>query len=88
MNTPRKSPPESSHPFVPSAGESLDDCDAVIIALKAMVGPPRYVIVRQDERQRRMFPTERICKRIRDLQPGDEVIYNGRRETVHGLCAF
>ena len=47
----------------------------------------RYAIIHRDD-AKRMVPAERICKRIRDLKAGDEVIYNGRRETVHGLCAF
>ena len=47
----------------------------------------RYAIIHRDD-AKRMVPVERICKRIRDLKAGDEVIYNGRRETVHGLCAF
>ena len=61
----------------------LENCDAVIVGLS----PTRYAIIRRDEAAR-LVPVERICKRIRDLRPGDEVIYNGQRETIHRISAF
>ena len=75
----------SAHPSspVPSQFSRLENCDAVMVALSRT----RYAIIHRDD-AKRMVPVERICKRIRDLKAGDEVIYNGRRETVHGLCAF
>ncbi len=59
------------------------NCDAVVVSLS----PTRHVIVRRDDAQR-VVPVERICKAIRNLKPGDQVIYNGRRETVYGLSVF
>jgi hypothetical protein len=61
---------------------SLEDADAVIIALRSK----RFVIVRQDDTGR-LYP-EPLCKRIRDLRPGDTVHYQGKRDTVCGLCAY
>jgi len=61
---------------------SLDNADAVIIALESK----KFVIVRSDD-PKRLVP-EPICKRIRDLQPGDTVHYQGSRETVCGLRRY
>ena len=81
--TPSADPPRQPLPPVPSKFSRLENCDAVMVALSRT----RFAIIHRDD-AKRMVPAERICKRIRDLKPGDEVIYNGRRETVHGLCAF
>ena len=62
---------------------SLQEADALIIALKSR----RFVIVRKNESQK-LYPAEPICKRIRDLQPGDEVYYQGTLDTVCGLSAY
>lgn len=61
----------------------LENAKAIIIALRSK----RFVIVRQNERKR-LFPTNPICKRIRDLEPGDEVIYEGQSDSVMSLCEY
>ncbi len=61
---------------------SLENAEAVIIALKSR----RFVIVRKHGPKR--LYAEPICKRIRDLRPGDPVNYRGRLDTVCGLCAY
>ena len=78
--------PHAESPLQPSQTtpiSRLENCDAVMIA----IGPTRYLIVRRED-AKRVTPLERICKRIRDLKPGDEIFYHGRRETVFGVCAY
>ena len=60
----------------------LEDADALIIALQSQ----RFVIVRKDE-PKRLYP-DPICKRIRDLKPGDAVHYQGTMNTVCGVLAY
>ena len=61
---------------------SLENADAVIVALESK----KFVIVRRDD-SRRLLP-DPICKRIRDLKPGDTVQYQGLRETVCGVSRY
>lgn len=63
--------------------ETLENCDAVMVAL----GNRRYVIIRRDE------PTELRSldprrSRIRDLQPGDQVVYKGQQTFVRSLQVY
>ena len=79
MNTATLCPPEQQS----VKSTSLENADALLIALRSQ----RYVVVRRD-RPLRLVPAERICKPVRDLKPGDEVFYNGRRDEVLSLCVY
>ncbi len=79
MSTSTLCPPE--HQSVKST--SLEDADAMLIALRSH----RYVVVRRD-RPLRLVPADTVCMRVRDLKPGDEVFYNGRRDEVISLCVY
>lgn len=68
--------PEAS----PTPESPLETCSAVIIGL----GLRRFVIVRRDEPSQ-MQHVSPPRTRIRDLQPGDEVLYKGRRHIVRRL---
>ncbi|NND98165.1 MAG: hypothetical protein HKN47_12630 [Pirellulaceae bacterium] len=83
MNTTFTQSPISPPKTATTHSASLENCDAVMVSLRG----GRFVIVRRDG-PKRMFPVEPICKRIRDLQPGDAVFYKGQRETVHSLCVY
>lgn len=63
-----------------TAAESLEDCRAVMLGL----GARRYAVIRRDGPNllRSLLPQRR---RVRDLQPGDEVIYKGERVTVRSV---
>ncbi len=65
-------PPETCSP--------LDFCQAMMLGL----GLRRYVIVRRDAPipLRSLFP---LRQRVRDLQPGDEVLYKGQRVVVRSV---
>ena len=65
-----------------SNARSLEEAEALIIALKSR----RFVIVRKDD-PKRLYP-EPICKRIRDLRPGDTVHYPGTLDTVCALGEY
>ena len=60
---------------------TLDNCDAVIIGL----GARRFVIVEHDETNR-LYPVARTG--IRELKPGDEVIYQGSQETILAIDVY
>ena len=62
--------------------DSLEVCRAVMLGLG-----PRYLIVRSDGPipLRSLLPQRR---RVRDLQPGDEVLYKGERVTVRSLEVY
>ena len=76
---PKDEPPRE--PLQPTS--PLESCTAVIIGL----GLRRFVVVRR-EGPPLMQQTARSHKRIRDLTPGDEVIYKGRREVVRFIEAY
>ncbi len=79
MDTATRCPPEQKS----VKSTSLENAEAMLIALRSQ----RYVVVRRD-RPLRLVPADRVCKRIRDLNPGDEVLYNGRRDQVVSLCVY
>ena len=62
---------------------SLESCQAVIVGL----GLRRFVVVRR-EGPPVLRQVEPKRERVRDLQPGDEVPYKGRREVVRSLQVF
>ncbi|MEO1524050.1 MAG: hypothetical protein AAFX06_01375 [Planctomycetota bacterium] len=62
---------------------SIDDCEALMIGLRSK----RIVIVRCDD-PIRLRSVERICKPVRQLRPGEEVYYNGKREQVRSVSVY
>jgi hypothetical protein len=56
---------------------------AVIIALQSR----RFVIIRPDETEK-LSSADAADKPISDLQPGDQVLYAGRQDTVRSVCAY
>jgi len=60
----------------------LESCDAVMIGLSR-----RYVIVWRD-RPCKLQVTQPARDRVRDLQPGDEVGYNGEQDVVRSLAVY
>lgn len=63
---------------------ALETCQAVMIGL----GTRRFVIVRSDDVPtglRRIAPSP---VRIRDLLPGDEVVYKGQRHVVRSIQPY
>ena len=62
---------------------ALEACNAVMIGL----GPRWFVIIRRDDEPR----LQRVVStpaRIRDLVPGDEVFYKGRRHVVRSVQPY
>ncbi|MCA9137234.1 MAG: hypothetical protein KDB00_10755 [Planctomycetales bacterium] len=47
----------------------------------------RFVIVRRNEKIR-IWSAEQICRPVRDLRPGEQVYYNGNRDTVRALAVY
>jgi hypothetical protein len=66
-----------------AATNPLELCQAVMLGL----GPRRYLIVRR-ERPSLLHACGAASKRIRDLQPGDEVIYRGERVVVRSVEVY
>jgi hypothetical protein len=64
----------------PFAESPLEVCRALLLGL----GPRRYVVVRRDcpIPLRSVRP---VRNRVRDLQPGDEVVYKGQRVVVRSI---
>jgi hypothetical protein len=63
--------------------QSLDDCQAALLCLSTR----QFVVVRFDE-PRNLWPIDGGWEKIRDLQPGDDVVYKGRRATVLALEVY
>lgn len=64
--------------------QSLDSCDAILIGLNCR----RFVIVRPDEPQRDCWPVAGGWQKIRDLKPGDAVIYKGTPTIVQAVEVY
>jgi hypothetical protein len=62
---------------------NLETCQAVMVAL----GTRRFVIFRRGE-PTGLRPTTAAPQRVRDLTPGDEVIYKGRRYVVRSVQSY
>jgi hypothetical protein len=62
---------------------ALETCNAVMLGL----GARRFVIVRRGERSK-LCHTDAPAKRVRDLRPGDEVIYKGQVHTERSLNVY
>ena len=60
-----------------------ENAEALIIALRSR----RFVIIRQDA-PKRLLAANPICKRIRDLRPGDEVYYDGKPDQILSLAEY
>ena len=69
---------------LPSFEESsLQDCEAVLVCLNTK----RFVIVRYDE-PKDFWPVDGGWEKLRDLKPGDEVIYKGDRTTIRAIDVY
>ncbi len=77
INTDPKNEPILAEPTV-------ETCDAVMICLSTR----RFVIVRPDEPKKDLWPINGGWERIRELKPGDQVIYRGSAATVRLLGVY
>ncbi|MEM9587154.1 MAG: hypothetical protein AAGA03_07725 [Planctomycetota bacterium] len=75
--------PATGLPSDRSAQGSLDTCQAVLIGLDS----GRFVVVRR-EGPRDLWPLTPLCKRVRDLTFGDQVMYKGKRYTVRAVVVY
>jgi hypothetical protein len=62
---------------------SLEDCEAILICLNSN----RFVVVCVGEPEN-LWPIDGGWDKLRDLKPGDEVIYKGDRTTVRALDVY
>lgn len=62
---------------------SLQNCEAVLICLNTR----RFVVARHGE-PKNLWPINGGWDKLRDLKPGDEVIYKGDRTTVRALDVY
>lgn len=72
-----------SHQQAPTAEPELDSCQSLLICLSTR----RFVVVRTDEPEN-LWPIDGGWDKIRELKPGDEVIYKGQRATVRRLDTY
>jgi hypothetical protein len=61
----------------------LETCEAVMIGL----GTRRFTIIRRDE-PTRIWAIHPRRDRIRDLRPGDEVLYDGEQHVIRSLQVY
>jgi hypothetical protein len=79
-----QTPDSSNTPGTPSLEElSLETCQAVLVCLNTR----RFVVAWHDE-PRDLWPINGGWERLRDLKPGDEVIYKGDRTTIRALDVY
>ena len=62
---------------------TLESCDSLILCL----GDRRFVVVRHDD-PRDLWPMDGGWPKLRQLQPGDEVIYKGQRTQVRAIAVY
>ena len=62
---------------------SVQNCEAMLICLNSR----RFVVARPDE-PKDLWPIDGGWKKLRDLKPGDEVIYKGEQTTVRALDVY
>ena len=65
------------------AEANLESCEAVLIGFSTR----RFVVVRRCAPSHLRLPG-RTQKRIRDLQPGDRVLYKGQLQVVRSLEVY
>ncbi len=63
--------------------DSLADCEAILVCLQNR----RFVIARPDE-PRDLWPLDGGWENLRELKPGDEVVYKGVRTIVRALDVY
>jgi hypothetical protein len=79
----QSSPGQSSLEELALEELTLDECEAILICLSTK----RFVVVRTDQPEN-LWPIAGGWDKIRDLKPGDEVIYKGDRTTVRALDTY
>ncbi|MGI9474377.1 MAG: hypothetical protein ACR2NZ_22740 [Rubripirellula sp.] len=62
---------------------SVENCEAVLICLNSR----RFVVARPNE-PKDLWPVDGGWEKLRQLKPGDEVIYKGDRTTVRALDVY
>ncbi len=62
---------------------TLESCHSVIVCLNNR----RFVVVRHEE-PKDLWPIDGGWQKLRDLQPGDEVIYKGQRTRVRAVDIY
>jgi hypothetical protein len=62
---------------------SLENCEAILICLNTR----RFIVARHDE-PKNLWPIGGGWDKLRDLKPGDEVIYKGDRTTVRAVDVY
>lgn len=62
---------------------SVENCEAMLICLDS----GRFVVARPDE-PRDLWPVDGGWDKLRELRPGDPVIYKGDRTTVRALDVY
>ena len=74
----------------PTIGELANDehatlktCEAVILCLNNR----RFVVVRPDD-PKDLWPIDGGWQKLRNLQPGDEVVYKGQRTQVRAVDVY
>ncbi len=75
----------SAQPATTSTWEDarLENCEAILICLNNR----RFVIARHDE-PKDLWPIGGGWNKLRELKPGDEVIYKGDRTTVRAIDVY
>lgn len=69
------------HP--PFEEQSLVDCEAILVCLANR----RFVVARPNE-PRDLWPLDGGWEKLRELKPGDEVVYKGDRTVVRALEVY
>ncbi|MBD54330.1 MAG: hypothetical protein CMM05_04505 [Rhodopirellula sp.] len=62
---------------------TVEDCEAVLICLSTR----RFVVARPGE-PRDLWPVDGGWDKLRDLKPGDEVVYKGNVTTVRAVDVY
>lgn len=62
---------------------SVQNCEAMLICLNS----GRFVVARPNE-PKDLWPVDGGWQKLRELKPGDEVIYKGDRTTVRALDVY
>jgi len=62
---------------------TLETCESVILCLNNR----RFVVVRPDD-PKDLWPVDGGWQKLRDLQPGDAVVYKGQRTQVRAVAVY
>ncbi|WP_149495544.1 hypothetical protein [Roseiconus lacunae] len=65
------------------ASKSIDDCDALMVLLRS-----GKIVITHREGPVRLCSAQRVCKPLRYLRAGEDVYYNGRRDTVRAIMVY